>query len=169
MQVNRQLVLPITLPKDLALIVDAISGNVRYAIKLHGLTGTDQSDVLQSTLVIIAGLEPPKIFPTQRQCFAYVTKCALTAARNLRNQSKKETELAYDVEDHRAKLPSDEINRLTNAVEALPEELKAIVIMKYEQQMNNARIANELGISDKTVARRLDSARSELFRRIINE
>lgn len=169
MQISRQFVLPITLPRDLALIADAISGNVRYALRLYRLNASNEDDVLQSTLVLIAALEPPRIFPTQRHCYSYVTSCAMTAARNLWNQTRRAKELEYDVEDYRAKLPPDDIGRLSDAVETLPEELKAIVKMKYDQRMNNTRIANELGISDKTVARRLESARSELFRRIINE
>lgn len=169
MQINPKFVLPITLPKDLLLIAGAISGNVKYAVGKFGLTLTDEPDVLQATLVILA--DPPRVFPTHGQFFKYVNDCAVTAARKLKSQSRKETELNYDVEkEHNQEKYSDaELIQLARAREHLTEELQIVVIKRYEEGKSIAKIALELGLTEKRVTKMLERARSELFWRIMSE
>ena len=58
---------------------------------------------------------------------------------------------------------------LTDALEMLDEDLKKIVLMSYFKDMSQQEIADELGISQMQVSRKIKKALNELFNIIKNK
>ena len=58
---------------------------------------------------------------------------------------------------------------LTDALEMLDEDLKKIVLMSYFKDMSQQEIADELGISQMHVSRKIKKALNELFNIIKNK
>jgi len=124
--------------------------------------GADAQDAVQQAAVK-AYLAAERIHPGGER--AYFTRIVVNECRNIQRSRTRQTPVA-EVPERPAVGPNDDL-RL--AVEALPEELRLILLMKYMEGYSEKEIAAALEISVPTVKNRLFKARKALRRELREE
>ena len=137
----------------------------RHARRLTG-RGDVAWDVLQETLLaIVKGLhrlDDPALFRTWAYRIA-TNKCADWTRKQQRDRKLMQTVAQnYEPPTLKDNEPSDDQNRLHNAMGNLSGDRQAILAMHYQEQMGIAEIAVALDIPAGTVKSRLFHARKQL-------
>jgi len=126
----------------------------------------DAADALQEALVAIARfirrLDDPALFgPWARRILAH--KCADLIRRKRR--SRRLNEAVGTKQPQQSEAPRsepDETARVRMAIDLLPIDSRALIVMRYGREMSTEHMAAALGIREGTVKSRLNHARNEL-------
>lgn len=126
----------------------------------------DAADALQEALVAIARfirrLDDPALFgPWARRILAH--KCADLIRQ--RQRSRRFTGATGDgrpPQGETAHTDDDELARVRIAIDLLPIDQRALIVMRYGREMTTEHMAAALGIREGTVKSRLNHARNEL-------
>ncbi|MDZ4753169.1 MAG: RNA polymerase sigma factor [Phycisphaerae bacterium] len=124
------------------------------------------ADALQETLIAIARsihqLDDPALFgPWARRILAH--KCA-DAVRRQQQQRRLSREVVNRSEQRaeRADPVQDDLAPVRLALDQLPVESRALLVMRYARDMSTQAIAAALQVAEGTVKSRLHQARNEL-------
>jgi RNA polymerase sigma factor (sigma-70 family) len=126
----------------------------------------DAADALQEALVAIARfirrLDDPALFgPWARRILAH--KCADLIRR--RQRSRRLTDAAGNAQPSELDAGANdeqELARVRMAIDLLPIDRRALIVMRYGREMSTQHMAAALGIREGTVKSRLNHARHEL-------
>ena len=143
------------------------------AAKLNGQGDASVDDVLQEVAISIQregameAVEPSRIGSWLRQVAIHKVQDYWRGVGRLRRLSQRFSE-HQEVVAGGALSPFEwvakfeERNSVTEALRTLPQEDRSILELKYYQGMNYREIAEELGLSQKTLEYRLSRARNSL-------
>jgi RNA polymerase sigma-70 factor, ECF subfamily len=126
----------------------------------------DAADAVQEALIGIArsihGLDDPALFGPWA-CRIVAHKCADVIKRHRKGRRVADEARSRAAADDEAKPgPEHDLARVRLAIEQLPLESQAILVMRYAREMDTRHIAGALGIPEGTVKSRLHHARIEL-------
>jgi RNA polymerase sigma-70 factor, ECF subfamily len=126
----------------------------------------DAADALQEALVAIARfirrLDDPALFgPWARRILAH--KCADLIRQKRRSRRLIEvTGSGQPNQSEAARTDHDDTARVRIAIDLLPIDSRALIVMRYGQEMSTQHMAEALCIPEGTVKSRLNHARNEL-------
>lgn len=100
-----------------------------------------------------------RAFPTQLQWKAFLYSCARNGAVDILRKARAQSNYAGTVGDGSKSLMLDIIEQETltllyNAIDSLPENLRQIFDMSFEQGLRNAEVARQLNLSEIAVKKR---------------
>lgn len=110
----------------------------------------------------------PRAYPDETQ---YGRTC-VTIAKNLirdrwRNLSQRREQPLHEADHHPVRDSAEKANQLRHelacCLDRLPEELRTVLLLRYEEELSRTETAERLGVSIETVSRRTTRAR-ELLR-----
>ncbi|MFI7124693.1 SigE family RNA polymerase sigma factor [Nonomuraea sp. NPDC050153] len=137
---------------------------MRYGFVLAG-NPHDAADLVQEALLKLRGAWPRLRLKENPESYARTTMARLhIASWRLRRREL----LAWDLPEgeHHDLLPSGDERRMWQALAGLPRKQRAVLVLRYYEQLDDAEIATVLGISRGTVrsqaARALDKLRVAL-------
>ncbi|GAA3591418.1 SigE family RNA polymerase sigma factor [Nonomuraea rosea] len=135
---------------------------LRYGYVLAG-NPHDAADLVQEALLKMRAAWPRLRRKENPESYARTTMARLhIAAWRLRRREQ----LAWDLPEleHHDRLPGGDEQRMWQALAGLPRKQRAVLVLRYYEQLGDAEIAAVLGISRGTVrsqaARALDKLRS---------
>jgi RNA polymerase sigma-70 factor (sigma-E family) len=143
----------------------SLPGLMRYG---HALTGNphDAADLVQSVLEKV-GTRWAKINRNGADPTAYVRKAMANAHVSRWRRSRRETLLAEfpDVPSHAAhdRLEDEPV---WQALQSLPPRQRAVIVLRYYEDLSEAEIAETLGISSGTVKSQASKAMATLRKRL---
>ncbi|MEM8713619.1 MAG: RNA polymerase sigma factor, partial [Planctomycetota bacterium] len=168
-------------PSILALSPDALmehSGWMRHLVQRLVQENSQVDDVVQDAWAVALQNPPPEGLPLRAWLTGIVKRTALARSRTGRRRREREESRAYEaVHAGRDRAPSvaelsacaDEQRFLLEAVGDLPDDLKAVLLLRFYSGLPPREIARELGIPVNTVRTRqrigLERLRGRLGRR----
>jgi RNA polymerase sigma-70 factor (ECF subfamily) len=139
----------------------------RYAFRLAG-RAEEAEDLAQQTFLVAQRKLPQLRFPekSDRWLFAILRSCFFKSRR--RKRPVPATNLEFDVDE----VPEQDVRRLENqgideeqlqqALDAMPDEFRVVVVMFYFEEMSYKEMAAQLEIPLGTVMSRLSRAKQRL-------
>jgi len=143
----------------LAALIDRYAAGVHAYLLRHSGNREDADDLLQETCVRVA--RSAKRFDTARRFRSWVYGIATNLARDLfRRRTTKERALRTLAMTPSATPGADSADRgeLRERIAALPENMRAVLLLRYYEGMNEAEMAESLEIPRGTVKSRLHAA-----------
>ncbi|PRX48068.1 RNA polymerase sigma-70 factor (sigma-E family) [Nonomuraea fuscirosea] len=138
---------------------------LRYGFVLTG-NPHDAADLVQEALVRLRGAWPRMRRKDRSHTYVRTTMARLHISVWRRHRREHLTAEPPDRVHHEV-LPSDEDQGLWEELAALPRRQRAVLVLRYYEQLSDAEIAKVLGISPGTVRsqafRGLDKLRSSLL------
>jgi len=147
----------------LAALIDRYAAGIHAYLLRHSGNREDADDLLQETWVRIA--RSAKSFDTARRFRSWVFGIATNLARDLfRRRMTKERALRTLAMSPPATPVADSVDRgeLRARIAELPENMRAVLLLRYFEGMNEAEMADALEIPRGTVKSRLHAALREL-------
>ncbi len=147
----------------LATLIDRYAASVHAYLLRHSGNREDADDLLQETWVRVA--RSAKSFDTARRFRSWIYGIATNLARDLfRRRMTKERALRTLAMDPPAAPGADPADRgeLRERIAQLPENMRAVLLLRYFEGMNEAEMADALEIPRGTVKSRLHAALREL-------
>ncbi|MEM7235699.1 MAG: sigma-70 family RNA polymerase sigma factor, partial [Planctomycetota bacterium] len=126
----------------------------------------DSSDVCQDVFLdLILSPPDPESVSSPRGFLAFR---ALSRASRMQRASarRKQREEEYVRRLASEGVDANDIDALNAAIDALPDDLRTTMDLRYRAELSVAEIARTLGVSDREVRRRQEKARAELRRRL---
>ena len=127
-------------------------------------------DALQEAFLAIKDqielIQDPESHKTRSLCRAIVRNKAVDLLRHIKHEIPSSPEDFDKIYIDESQL-SEEFN-LSNALAALPEELRDILLLRYDNGYSTSEIAKYLGMSVAQVYRRIKAAK-ELLKRVMGE
>jgi RNA polymerase sigma-70 factor (ECF subfamily) len=126
----------------------------------------DAADALQDALIAISTfirrLDDPALFgPWARRILAH--KCADLIRRRQRSRRMAEASGAEESSEHESPVDNrEDLARVRMAIYLLPIDSRALIVMRYGQEMSTEQMAAVLNIREGTVKSRLNTARREI-------
>ncbi|MET7337991.1 SigE family RNA polymerase sigma factor [Nonomuraea sp. NPDC005650] len=137
---------------------------LRYGFVLAG-NPHDAADLVQEALLKLRGAWPRLRLKENPESYARTTMARLHIATW---RKRRREQLAWDLPDgeYHDLLPSGDERRMWQALAGLPRKQRAVLVLRYYEQLDDTEIATVLGISRGTVrsqaARALDKLRVAL-------
>ncbi|MEV0231239.1 SigE family RNA polymerase sigma factor [Nonomuraea sp. NPDC050786] len=137
---------------------------LRYGYVLAG-NPHDAADLVQEALLKLRGAWPRLRSKENPESYARTTMARLHIAVWRRRRREL---LAWDLPEgaHHDPLPSGDERRMWQALAGLPRKQRAVLVLRYYEQLDDAEIAGVLGISRGTVrsqaSRALDKLRAAI-------
>ncbi|HEX9815136.1 MAG TPA: RNA polymerase sigma factor [Myxococcota bacterium] len=147
----------------LAALIDRYAAGVHAYLVRHSGNRDDADDLLQETWMRVA--RSAKGFDTARRFRSWIYGIATNLARDLfRRRMTKQRALRTLAMNPPAKPGADSADRgeLRERVANLPENMRAVLLLRYYEGMNEAEMADALEIPRGTVKSRLHAALREL-------
>jgi RNA polymerase sigma-70 factor (ECF subfamily) len=147
----------------LAALIDRYAASVHAYLLRHSGNREDADDLLQETWVRVA--RSAKSFDTARRFRSWIYGIATNLARDLfRRRMTKERALRTLAMSPPATPGADSADRgeLRERIAKLPENMRAVLLLRYYEGMNEAEMAESLEIPRGTVKSRLHAALREL-------
>lgn len=139
----------------------SLPGLLRYG---HALTGNphDAADLVQSVLEKI-GSRWTHVQRKTGDPIAYIRRSMANAHISRWRRTRKES-LVADIPETRPSAPADpfEHEPLWQAVRALPPRQRAVIVLRYYEELSEAEIANSLGVSQGTIKSQASKAMTAL-------
>ncbi|GAA1644132.1 SigE family RNA polymerase sigma factor [Nonomuraea maheshkhaliensis] len=146
-------------------VAEQTTALLRYGYVLTG-NPHDAADLVQEALIRLCGAWPRVRRKDSPHSYVRTTMARLHISVWRRHRREHLTEVPPD-RMHREVFPSDEEQGLWQELAALPRRQRAVLVLRYYEQLSDAEIAKVLGISAGTVRsqafRGLDKLRSSLF------
>lgn len=143
----------------------ALPGLLRYG---HALTGNphDAADLVQTVLEKV-GSRWPRITRNCQDPRAYVRKAMANTHVSRWRRGRRETLLA-DFPDVPAQEQHDRLEDepVWQALQELPPKQRAVVVLRYYEELSEAEIAASLGVSCGTIKSQTSKAMANLRRRL---
>jgi RNA polymerase sigma-70 factor (sigma-E family) len=136
-------------------------GLLRYG---HALTGNphDAADLVQAVLEKV-GVRWPSVYRKTTDPFAYVRRAMVNTHISKWRRLRRESLVAEPPEVPAAAQPDALENEpLWQALRELPPRQRAVVVLRYYEQLSEAEIAKTLGIGTGTVKSQTSKAMSSL-------
>jgi RNA polymerase sigma-70 factor (ECF subfamily) len=147
----------------LAALIDRYADSVHAYLFRHSGNREDADDLLQETWVRVA--RSAKSFDTARRFRSWVYGIATNLARDLfRRRTTKQRALRTLAGSPPAMpgVDSVESGELRDQIAKLPEGMRAVLLLRYYEGMNEAEMAEALDIPSGTVKSRLHAALRKL-------
>jgi RNA polymerase sigma-70 factor (ECF subfamily) len=160
---------------DEALVDSAASGNTsaftelfnRYYSMIHAfayrisLSGADADDIAQETFIKAA--RALGTFRREASFKNWLYRIAVNATEDFRRQNARRSRLAGELEASSREIerPADHA-RLTDALSALPDDLRQAIVLVYFERLNHAEAARVLGCAEATVSWRVFQGKRRL-------
>jgi RNA polymerase sigma-70 factor (ECF subfamily) len=147
----------------LATLIDRYAASLHAYLFRHSGSREDADDLLQETWVRVA--RSAKSFDTTRRFRSWVYGIATNLARDwFRRRTTKERALHTLALSPPAapRADSADRNELRERIAKLPENMRAVLLLRYYEGMNEAEMAESLEIPRGTVKSRLHAALREL-------
>jgi len=147
----------------LAALIDRYAARVHAYLLRHSGNREDADDLLQETWVRIA--RSAKSFDSARRFRSWIFGIATNLARDLfRRRTTKERALRTLAMSPPVAPATDSADRgeLLARIAKLPQNLRAVLLLRYFEGMNEAEMADVLEIPRGTVKSRLNAALREL-------
>jgi RNA polymerase sigma-70 factor (ECF subfamily) len=147
----------------LATLIDRYAARVHAYLLRHSGNREDADDLLQETWVRVA--RSAKSFDTARRFRSWIYGIATNLARDLfRRKMTKERALRTLAVSPPATPGADPVDHgeLRERIARLPENMRAVLLLRYFEGMNEAEMAESLEIPRGTVKSRLHAALREL-------
>ncbi|MEU8362553.1 SigE family RNA polymerase sigma factor [Nonomuraea sp. NPDC048882] len=146
-------------------VAEQTTALLRYGYVLTG-NPHDAADLVQEALIRLCGAWPRVRRKDSPHSYVRTTMARLHISVWRRHRREHLTEAPPD-RVHREVFPSDEEQGLWQELAALPRRQRAVLVLRYYEQLSDAEIAKVLGISAGTVRsqafRGLDKLRSSPF------
>ncbi|MGH3624966.1 MAG: SigE family RNA polymerase sigma factor [Sciscionella sp.] len=139
----------------------AMPGLLRYG---HALTGNphDAADLVQAVLEKV-GVRWPSVYRKTADPLAYVRRAMANTHISTWRRRRRENLVAETPEVPAAAQPDALENEpLWQALRELPSRQRAVIVLRYYEQLSEAEIAETLGISTGTVKSQASKAMSSL-------
>lgn len=146
---------------------------IRY-FERRGLTPADAEDAVQDVFLRLSR-RPEAVMPDHGEAYMFETAASVAIDRHRRGRSRREDQhTVYDetlhaVPDHavdRLVEGRQELQRLADGLQQLPERTRNVVLLARMERMTHAGIARRLGISVSTVERLLVKGMAHLAARL---
>jgi RNA polymerase sigma-70 factor (ECF subfamily) len=147
----------------LAALIDRYAASVHAYLLRHSGDRDDADDLLQETWVRVA--RSAKSFDTARRFRSWIYGIASNLARDLFRRRVTRERTLRDLALHPpAASDADPVDRskLRARIAELPENLRAVLLLRYFEGMSEAEMAEALDIPRGTVKSRLHAALCEL-------
>ncbi|MBO0839639.1 MAG: SigE family RNA polymerase sigma factor [Sciscionella sp.] len=148
-------------------VAGALPGLLRYG---HALTGNphDAADLVQSVLERV-GAKWPSVLRKSGDPLAYTRRAMVNAHISRWRRTRREN-LVADIPDSYAVEPAHNVDNepLWQALRGLPPRQRAVIVLRYYQQLSEAEIAATLGISCGTVKSQASKAMRSLRSALID-
>jgi len=147
----------------LAALIDRYAASVHAYLLRHSGNRDDADDLLQETWVRVA--RSAKSFDTARRFRSWIYGIASNLARDLFRRRVTRERTLRDLASHPPAAPgADPVDRskLRERIAELPENKRAVLLLRYFEGMSEAEMAETLGIPRGTVKSRLHAALCEL-------
>jgi len=147
----------------LTALIDRYAANVHAYLLRHCGNREDADDLLQETWVRIA--RSARSFDTARRFRSWIYGIATNLARDLFRRRLTRERALRDLAAQPPAAPSaDSVDRseLRERVAELPENMRAVLLLRYYEGMSEAEMAEVLDIPRGTIKSRLHAALREL-------
>jgi RNA polymerase sigma-70 factor (ECF subfamily) len=143
----------------LAALIDRYAASVHAYLLRHSNNSEDADDLLQETWVRVA--RSAKSFDTARRFRSWIYGIATNLARDLFRRRTTRERALRDLATHPpAASGADPVDRreLRERIAELPENLRAVLLLRYYEGMSEAEMAEILGVPRGTIKSRLHAA-----------
>ncbi len=143
----------------LAALIDRYAASVHAYLLRHSGNREDADDLLQETWVRVA--RSARGFDTARRFRSWIYGIATNLARDLFRRRMTRERALRDLATHPpATSDTDAVDRreLRERIAQLPENLRAVLLLRYYEGMNEAEMAEVLNVPRGTVKSRLHAA-----------
>jgi RNA polymerase sigma-70 factor (ECF subfamily) len=143
----------------LAALIDRYAASVHAYLFRHSGNRDDADDLLQETWVRVA--RSARSFDTARRFRSWIYGIATNLARDLFRRRMTRERALRDLAMHPpATSDTDAVDRreLRERIAELPENLRAVLLLRYYEAMNEAEMAEVLGVPRGTIKSRLHAA-----------
>jgi RNA polymerase sigma-70 factor, ECF subfamily len=141
---------------------------VKYQIPVFNLFlrmihDRDEAEEL-TQVVFIKAYEALPTFSFEHRFFSWLYRIAINLAMNVLKKQKRfvSIEKLNNLSDENADKDTEKERHLQNAIEKLKDKYKAVIVLKYFQQLSYKEVAFALNITEKKVRSRLYDARLQL-------
>ncbi len=143
----------------LTALIDRYAANVHAYLLRHCGNREDADDLLQETWVRVA--RSARSFDTARRFRSWIYGIATNLARDLFRRRMTRERALRDLSTHPPEEPgADSVDRgeLRERIAELPENMRAVLLLRYYEGMSEAEMAEALEIPRGTVKSRLHAA-----------
>ena len=143
----------------LAALIDRYAANVHAYLLRHSGNRDDADDLLQETWVRVA--RSAKRFDTARRFRSWIYGIATNLARDLFRRRMTREHALRDLAAHPTAAPSAnsvDCGELRERIAELPENIRAVLLLRYYEGMSEAEMAEILDVPRGTIKSRLHAA-----------
>jgi RNA polymerase sigma-70 factor (ECF subfamily) len=143
----------------LAALIDRYAASVHAYLLRHSGNREDADDLLQETWVRVA--RSAKSFDTARRFRSWIYGIATNLARDLFRRRMTRERALRDLATHPpAASGADSVDRseLREHIAKLPENMRAVLLLRYYEEMSEAEMAEVLNVPHGTIKSRLHAA-----------
>lgn len=134
-----------------------------YNLFLRMIHDRDEAEEL-TQIVFIKAYEALSAFSFEYRFFSWLYRIAVNQALNELKKQRRfvDIEKIKNISEEAIEKDSDKNRLLQNAIDKLKDKYKAVIVLKYFQQLSYKEVAFALNITEKKVRSRLYDARLQL-------